>query len=57
METLTTDNTRCNQTKICRLCGHNDKENVDIFDIHTPWNKNSDDLSKKILIVYPLVVI
>lgn len=43
------------EIKICRLCGSNDKENIDIF-ASKPISSRSTDLLTKILTVYPLVV-
>ncbi|KAM7364312.1 uncharacterized protein ACRADG_000852 [Cochliomyia hominivorax] len=41
--------------KICRLCGSNNKENIDIF-ASKPISSRNDDLLTKILTVYPLVL-
>lgn len=41
--------------KICRLCGSNNKENIDIFS-SKPISSKREDLLTKILTVYPMVV-
>ena len=43
------------EIKLCRLCGSDNKENIDIFS-SKPLSSRCDDLLKKILTVYPLVV-
>ncbi|XP_037805606.1 uncharacterized protein LOC119599801 [Lucilia sericata] len=55
METISPYVEDFREIKICRLCGSNSNENVDIF-TSKPISSRSDDLLTKILTVYPLVL-
>lgn len=55
MEILHPHNEEFRAFKTCRLCGSNNKENIDIF-TSKPISPRSEDLLTKILTVYPLVV-